>query len=102
MPILEFDKLWTFTSTGAGSWERATWARDITFYIETPPGSTAGVRLEHRRKGSTLVSLFSSATMGSSAGNSTALSFGGAYYEIRPRVTDITSTGTVYVQAIGN
>ena len=102
MPILEFDRTWTFTSTGAGGWESAKWAQNIQFIVETPPGSTAGVRLEHRRKGSTLVSLLSSATMASSAGNSTAFAYSGVFFEIRPRVTDMTSTGTVYVQGIGN
>jgi hypothetical protein len=100
MPIPEFNRLWTFTSTGAGTWENAQTAQNITFVLETAPGSTATVLLQHRRSGSTLVTQFSSVNMG--AAESTSFSYSGAYFEIRPRVTDKTSTGTVYVQGIGN
>ena len=100
MRVLEFNKLWTFTSTGAGAWEHAANASHLTFNLETAPGSTATILLQHRRAGSTLVTQFSSVNMG--AAESTSVSYSGAYFEIRPRVTDKTSTGTVYVQAVGN
>lgn len=100
MPLLEFDRLWTFTSTGASAWEKAGWAQNVTFVLEAAPGSTATVQLEHRRKGSTLVSLFKSVNL--DANTSTSAAYQGSYYEVRARVTDKTSTGTVYVQGIGN
>ena len=46
MAILEFDRLWTFTSTGAGTWQRAGFAQHIPFNLETAPGSTATVLLQ--------------------------------------------------------
>ena len=101
MPILEFDRKWAFTSTGSGGWERATWAQQITFVCESAAGSTGTVRLEHRRKGSTSVSLFDTAVV-LDASTAVTKAFVGAYYEIRPRVTDMTSTGTITVQGIGN
>jgi hypothetical protein len=101
MPILEYDRLWTFTSTGAGTWQDAHWAQNVTFHIETAAGSTATVVLEQRRHGGSAAAAFEAAiNMGASSAVTRAYS--GAYYQVRPRVTDITSTGTVYIQGIGN
>lgn len=101
MRLVEFDKTWTFTSTGAGVWQDAYTAGNLTFYVETAPGSTATILLEHRRQASSLTVAFATAVNMAQAA-STAQAYAGAYYQIRPRVTDMTSTGTVYVQAVGN
>jgi hypothetical protein len=101
MRLLEFDRNWTFTSTGAGGWQDAYTADNVTFYVETAPGSTATVVLEHRRQGSSLTVAFATAINLSQAA-STSQAYSGAYYQVRARVSDMTSTGTVYVQAVGN
>jgi hypothetical protein len=102
MRILEYDKLWTFTSTGAGAWQDAYTAAQHTFNIETAAGSTATVLLEHRRQGSSLVTIFESTSVNLAASSHVSRSYSGAYYQVRPHVTDMTSTGTVYVQGLGN
>jgi hypothetical protein len=101
MRLLEFDKKWTFSSTGSGAWQDSYTAGDVTFYVETGPGSTATVLLEHRQYNSSLSVPFGAA-VNVGAGASTAQAFSGAYYQVRPRVTDLTSTGTVTVTAVGN
>lgn len=99
MGLLEFSRIWTFTSTGAGTWQDAYTANNVTFHIETNAGSTCTVQLEHRRKNGTNTSLFEAATnMGASSVVTRA--FQGVYYQVRPRVTD--STGTVTIHGVGN
>jgi len=99
--MLEYNRLWTFTSTGAGAWEDAFHAREHNFIVETAAGSTATVVIEQRRSnGSVAVQLGTSMNLDASSGTSQQLT--GAFYQVRARVTDMTSTGTVYVQGVGN
>jgi hypothetical protein len=97
----EYDYPWTFTSTGIGTWANVTWARQHTFLVETAAGSTCSMQMLTRRKGSTAVSVLgSSATFGASS--QIAITVTGNFFEVAPRIKTLTSTGTVYVQGIGN
>jgi hypothetical protein len=99
--LLEYDRLWTFTSTGAGAWEDAYHAREHGFLLETVAGTTATITIEHRRKNSTITALIGAAS-NLDASSMVTVAYTGTLYQVRPRVTDMTSTGTVYVQGVGN
>lgn len=101
MRVLEYDRLWTFTSTGAGAWEDAYHAQEHVFNIETAAGSTATVQMETRRKDSTVTAAIGSAQV-MDASSMVQINVTAALWQVRPRVTSMTSTGTVYVQGIGN
>lgn len=99
--MIEYDRLWTFTSTGAGAWEDSYLASNHTFNLETAAGSTASIRIETRRKDSSIGVLLSTAVIVMDASSAVTLSIVGALYQVRPYVTAKTSTGTVYVQGFG-
>lgn len=96
----EYGYTWTFTSTGTGTFIDAGWADDHSFYAETAGGSTASLQFLTRRNGSTVTfNLGSSATLAAVA--NTVVRLTGALDEVAPRIKTLTSTGTVYVQVLG-
>src|SRR5690554_1908144 len=99
--LIEYDRTFTFTSTGASEWVSARFADQHNVLAETAAGSTATVVIEQRRKGGTAVAQVSSSlNLGASA--LAFEQFGGAFHELRVRVSDLTSTGTIRVQMVGN
>ena len=100
--MLEYDRSYTLTSSGATAWEDAYQASNHTFVIETGAGSTATVRPETRGYNSSIGILLSTAVITLDASSAVAVSIVGALYQVRCRVTDMTSTGTVRVQMFGN
>jgi hypothetical protein len=98
MALLEYDQTWTFTSTGAGAWADCGFATYHTFQFEADAASSGAFVIETRRKSGTSTAeiMPSLSVNGSTAATWSA---GAAFYQIRPRVTDIT--GTVKVQGQG-
>jgi hypothetical protein len=102
MRLLEFAQKWTFTSSGSGAWVDAYTSGNVTFTIETAAGSTATVALQYRGQGSSLAVNFESTTVNLDASSVVGRSYTGSYFQVRPYVTAITSTGTVTVYGVGN
>jgi hypothetical protein len=98
--MLEYSRTWTFTSTGAGDWEDAFHATSHQFIGETAAGSTATYQIEHRRLGSSItMTIGAEVTLDASTAASNQVT--GAFWQVRPRVTSLTSTGTLRVQGVG-
>lgn len=98
---LEYNRTQVFTSTGVTDWIDAYTAQEHTITAETAAGSSCTVLFETRRQGGTLASAQGPA-INLNASSATTEQLTGAYYQVRARVTDLTSTGTVSVQLMGN
>ena len=103
MPIREAHHVWTFTSTNStAAWATVDNAREVSFYINTAAGSTATVILQSAADSTSFAVNLGSTSHNLGASSGVLVQFTGPFGLVRPRVSDITSTGTVVVHLFGN
>lgn len=101
MAIIEYDRKWTFTTTGAGEWEPARHATEHTWTLETSTGSSCRMVIETRVKGGVYAAQVGS-SMVVDVSTASVQQFTGPYYQLRPRLLTLSSAGPVIVHAVGN
>jgi|TARA_R110002110_G_scaffold344363_6_gene554344 hypothetical protein len=100
MSILEYSGGKIFTSTGASPWQDAWSAEHHAFIAETNAGSSARLVVQSRMKGGTNTKELSTLSLAPETVGE--VTFHRAAYQVRARVTNMTSTGTVTVRWFGN